>query len=118
MAESPSGDLQDLWSIYQATKARYDNTATLYDLVSGVASGVIDVTPGSAADDYMSFARSGMDGSESYNRESLLQRMAELAKQMGDLDTLMEKQRLRAIKARSGFGSRRVGRGGTFWRGR
>ena len=112
--DNPASDISSLWDIYEATKTRYDTTAALYDLVSGVAAGVIDVVPGSANDDYMSFARSGMDGSESYSRESLLSRMAELAKQMNDLDGLMEKQRLRAIKARAGFGARRVNRGVRF----
>ena len=112
--DNPSADISSLWDIYNATKERYDNTATLYDMVSGVAAGIISVVPGSPNDDYLSFARSGMDGSENYNRESLLQRMSELAKQMNDLDGLMGKQRLRAIKARSGFGARRVGRGGAL----
>ena len=117
MGESPSADIQDVWQIYQNTKARYDATAALYDLVSGVAAGIIAVTPGSANDDYLSFARSGMIGGEPYSRESLLQRMSELAKQMTDLDSLMEKQHLRAVKYRAGHGARRVGRGGVFWRG-
>ena len=115
-SNNPSADIQSTWDRYQATQARYAATAALYDLVSGVAAGVIDVAPGSAADDYMSFARSGMDGSENYNRESLLTRMTELLKQMTDLETLMEKQRLLAVKMRAGFGSRHVSRGGNFRR--
>ena len=114
---NPAADIGNLWARYHATEARYNETSLLYDLVSGVATGIVSVVPGSPNDDYLSFARSGMDGSESYNRESLLARMSELLKQMGDLETLMEKQRLLAIKASRGVGVRRVGRGGAFWRG-
>ena len=117
MGESAQQNTIDFWQIYQATKARYDNTAALYDLVSEAAAGVVAVEPGSANDDYLSFARSGMDGSENYNRESLLQRMAELAKQMSDLDGLLETQYLRAIKSRAGIQSTRIGNCGVNFRG-
>ena len=109
MGESAQQNTIDFWAIFEATKARYDSIAALYDLVSEAATGVVAVVPGSANDDYLSFARSGLDGSESYNRESLLQRMSELAKQMTDLDALLEKQYLRAVKSRAGIQSTRVG---------
>jgi hypothetical protein len=118
MGESPSGDLQDLWGQYQATKALVDTVQAQIALVqSALDGGPLTVKPGSADDDYLSFSRSGTDGSENYNRQSLLQRQDELISQLERLFETMKSQRRLAIMARSGWGGRRVGRGGTFWRG-
>ena len=114
MGESPSADIQDLWGEYQASKTLLVALQTQLALVQGVASGVIDVEPGSANDDYLSFSRSGTDGSESYSRESLLQRQGELVTQIKTTFDVMAQQRRLAIMARSGFGMRRVDRGVRF----
>jgi hypothetical protein len=112
MGESPSGDIQDLWTEYQATKALLVTLQSQLALVQGVASGIIDVVPGSAQDDYLSFSKGGNVGGENYSRESLLNRQGQLVTQIKNTFELMREQRRLAIMARSGYSARRVDRGG------
>ena len=114
MGESPAGDIQDLWVEYQTSKGLLITLQAQLALVQGVASGVIDVAPGSANDDYMSFARSGPKGSTSWNRESLLSRQRELVDQIKEMFDTMREQRRLAIMATPGFGRRRVSQGPRF----
>jgi len=75
---------------------------------------VLTVEPGSANDDYLSFARSGTKGSTSWNRQSLLDRQSELTDQLVKVFDTLEKQRLLAIKASPGFTQIPIGRRGRY----
>ena len=100
--ESFSQDIQDLWAIYQNTKAQLEQVQTVKtQVLTALAS--ISSTPGAAGDDFKSYSRGGLDGNESWTRSSLLDRFEVLTNEEARLSELMREQRLLAIKASPGF---------------
>ena len=104
--ETPCQDLQDLWSIYQATKVQYEQVAA--EKLAVLAQLVTLRTSGTA--DAKSISQSGEGGSEAYTLVALQERFDSLTKAEIDLSKLMYDQRLHAIKSTPGIIRRRVSR--------
>ncbi len=117
--ETPQEDISDLWAIYQATKAQLEAIQALKSEVAAAYATIAVVAAGSATDDYTSYTRGGLDGNESWTRESLLKRLTELTKTEVELSKLMYEQRMHAIKASPGIVRTRISNQGCgFGRGK
>ena len=98
--ETYQEDIQDLWQLYQATKAQLEavtaeKMAVLSQLTALRVAATVDAS---------SISQSGEAGSESYTIVTLQARFDSLTKAEIDLSKLMQEQRLLAVKASPGFG--------------
>jgi hypothetical protein len=108
MAESPINDIQDLWGIYQATKAQLQAVQALKTSLLAVFDDIATLAPGAPNDDYLAYNRSGEGGGESWTRQSLLDRLESLQNQEAELTKTMREQRLLAIQATPGYATKRI----------
>jgi hypothetical protein len=106
-------DIADLWVIYQSLKAQYIELIALKTSLL-TFYGTIATTVGGAGDDFTTYTRSGLDGAESWTRESLLKRIEVLSQQEVELRKAMQAQRLLAIKASPGIVRRPIRQRGCF----
>ncbi len=102
--ETPQEDIQDLWGLYQETKAQLfalqsEKTYVLGQLTALRLANGVDAT---------SKAQSGEGGGESVTLVSLQARFDSLVRAEIDISKMLYEQRLHAIKASPGFSVARV----------
>ena len=102
--ETPQQDIQDLWSIYQTTKAQWEaaaayKTTVMAALTTLLAGGTVDVA---------SFSDSGEGGGEGVSVVSLTARLESAVTNEKSLADQMYAARLHAIKASPGWGVRHI----------